>query len=171
MNLSECFALTAFGYVAAVGVALSIIDLRTHRLPNRIVLPSYGVGVVLLGSAALAAADGARFVQSVLGMLAMFVAYFLMALPRRQGIGMGDVKLAGVLGLHLGWLGWGSVAVGFFSAFLLGGVISVALLMMRRAGRSSRIPFGPWMIAGAAVGALWGNSVTAGYFSMIGLAL
>lgn len=168
MNLSESIVVAAFAYAAVVGVTLAIIDFRTHRLPNRIVLPSYVVGVILFGIAALLAADGLRFVQALLGMVLMFTAYFAMALPRRAGIGMGDVKLAGLLGLHLGWLGWGSVAVGYFCAFLLGGIVSIALLIMRKANRTTRIPFGPWMILGAVIGALWGNTVTSSYVTLIG---
>ena len=65
-------------------------------------------------------------------------------------MGFGDVKLAALLGLYLGWLGWSSVAVGAFAGFLLGGVVGVALIVARRgAGRKSRIPFGPFMLAGA----------------------
>jgi len=168
MNLSESIVVAAFVYIAAIGLALSIIDFRTHRLPNRIVVPSCIVGVILLGSASLLTGDGARFVQALFGMLAMFGVYFLMALPRRQGIGMGDVKLAALLGLHLGWLGWGSVAVGFVSAFLIGGIIGLVLVALRRADRSSRIPFGPWMIAGAAIGAFWGETVARSYLALGG---
>jgi leader peptidase (prepilin peptidase)/N-methyltransferase len=171
MNISEGIVAAAFSSVFAVGIALSIIDFRTHRLPNAIVLPSYLVGFVLLGSAALLAGDGERFVRSLSGMLLMFTAYFVLALPRRQGIGMGDVKLAGLLGLHLTWLGWGSLAVGFFGAFLLGGIVSGVLLVLRRANRASRIPFGPWMIAGAVIGALWGEVTTRSYLTLVGFTL
>lgn len=160
MNPSAYFVVTAFICLAVVGVALAIIDFRTHRLPNRIMVPSYGVGFVLLGSASLTSGDGARLIQAVFGMLVMFGVYLLMALPARQGMGMGDVKLAGLLGFHLGWLGWERLAVGFVCAFLIGGIISVALLALGRLGRTGRIPFGPWMIVGAAVGTFWRPALT-----------
>jgi len=165
MNLSGGFDVAAFIYAGAMGVALSFIDLRTHRLPNRIVVPSYGVGLILFGCAAVASSDGVRLGQSLLGMLGMFAVYLLMAVPPRQAIGMGDVKLAGLLGLHLGWLGWSSLAVGFIGAFLIGGIISVVLMTLGRVSRTSRIPFGPWMIAGAAIGALWGPWLASSLFS------
>jgi leader peptidase (prepilin peptidase)/N-methyltransferase len=165
MNLSGGFDVAAFLYAGVVGIALSIIDFRTHRLPNKIVVPSYGVGALLFGCAAVASSDGLRFGQSLLGLLGMFGVYLLMALPPRQAIGMGDVKLAGLLGLHLGWLGWSSLVVGFLGAFVIGGIISVVLMALGRVGRTSRIPFGPWMIAGAGVGALWGPWFSSSLFS------
>jgi len=170
MNLSESVVACAFVYLAVVGVALSIIDFRTHRLPNLIVLPSYGVGIFSLGIAALLSGNATSFLRAIIGMVVLFTIYLVMALPQPRGIGMGDVKLAGLLGLYLAWLGWGSLAVGFFAAFLVGGVVSVGLLVFRRATRSTRIPFGPWMIVGAVAGALWGNRVASGYLELVGFA-
>jgi prepilin signal peptidase PulO-like enzyme (type II secretory pathway) len=92
-----------------------------------------------------------------------------MALIYPGGMGFGDVKLAGVLGLFLGWLGWAPLMVGAFSAFVLGGLFSIVLLFTRRANRSSGIPFGPWMVAGAWVGIFFGNAITSGYLSLVGL--
>lgn len=171
MNISDGIVVAAFSCLAAVGIALTIIDFRSHRLPNAIVLPSYLVGLVLLGSSALFSGDGERFLRALMGLVLMFTVYFLLALPRRRGIGMGDVKLGGLLGMHLAWLGWGSLTVGFFSAFLLGGVLSAVLLVLRRADRTTRIPFGPWMIAGAAVGAFWGEIVAGSYLALVGFTL
>jgi leader peptidase (prepilin peptidase)/N-methyltransferase len=82
---------------------------------------------------------------------------------------MGDVKLAGVIGLFLGFLGWGPLVVGVFSAFLLGGVFGLGLIIARRAGRASGVPFGPWMFAGAWVGALFGEALTSQYMQLVGL--
>jgi leader peptidase (prepilin peptidase)/N-methyltransferase len=64
-------------------------------------------------------------------------------------MGFGDVKLALLLGLYLGWLGWSSLAVGAFAGFLLGGIVGAALMLARRANRKTRMPFGPYMLAGA----------------------
>lgn len=162
-------ALVAFLYLAAVSVALALIDLDTHRLPNPIVLPAYLVGAALLTAAALLAGDPARLVSAGIGMASLFAFYLVLALIRPDGMGMGDVKLAGVLGLFLGWLGWGPLAVGAFAAFVLGGVFGVALMIVRRAGRRSRIPFGPWMLLGAWVGVFAGEAIAAWYLSMVGL--
>jgi leader peptidase (prepilin peptidase)/N-methyltransferase len=85
-------------------------------------------------------------------------------------MGFGDVKLAGVLGLFLGYLGWGQLVVGAFGAFLLGGAFSLGLLALRRVNRKSGIPFGPWMLAGGWVGALAGAPISSGYLALFGLA-
>jgi leader peptidase (prepilin peptidase)/N-methyltransferase len=151
--------LPAYLYLGAVGVALALIDLDVKRLPNAIVLPSYLVGVVLLGGAALVDGDLSAFVRALLGMAALFAFYFLLALVYPAGMGFGDVKLAGVLGLYLGWLGWAEVVTGGFLGFLFGGVVGAALMAARRAGRRSQIPFGPFMITGALVAILWGRAL------------
>ncbi len=78
-------------------------------------------------------------------------------------MGFGDVKLAGVLGLALGWLGWGPLVIGAFSAFLIGGLVGIALMAAKKAGRRSGIPFGPFMFAGAAVGIAFGESLWNAY--------
>jgi leader peptidase (prepilin peptidase)/N-methyltransferase len=83
-------------------------------------------------------------------------------------MGMGDVKLAAVLGLYLGFLGWGNLLVGAFAAFLFGGLFGLALMLARRAGRKTAIPFGPWMILGAWVGVFAGAQLTDLYFGAVG---
>jgi leader peptidase (prepilin peptidase)/N-methyltransferase len=160
----------AFVYLAATSVALALIDLDTHRLPNMIVLPAYVVGAVLLGAAALLAGDGQRLLGAGIGLAAMWLAYFLMAVLYPGGMGFGDVKLAGVLGLFLGWLGWGPLIVGSFSAFLLGGVFAVVLLASRRVTRKGGIPFGPWMLVGAWAGIFAGDTLWSSYLALFGLA-
>lgn len=162
--------LAAFLYLAAISIALALIDLDTHTLPNRIVGPSYVVAVLLLGATSLLLSDPAVMLRMLAGAAILFVAYLIMAIARPGGMGLGDVKLAGVLGLYLGWLGWGSLAVGAFSAFLLGGVFSIALLALGKANRKSGIPFGPWMLGGAWVGVFAGEPVWNAYLSWVGLA-
>lgn len=160
-------ALPAFLYLCAIAIALALIDLDTHRLPDAIVLPSYGVVVVLLGAASASTGDWSGLVRGVLAGAALFAFYFLLVVVYPAGMGFGDVKLAGVLGLYLGWVGWGAVLIGAFAAFLLGGVFAVALLVLRRAQRGSGIPFGPWMLAGAAVGLVAGEPLWAAYLSLM----
>lgn len=162
-------ALIAFLYLAAIGIALALIDLETHTLPSRIVLPAYIVGAALLTAAALLLGEPGRLGVAAAGGGILFIAYFVMAWIRPDGMGMGDVKLAGVLGMYLGWLGWGQLAVGAFAAFLLGGLFAIGLLIARRAKKGSGIPFGPWMIAGAWVGALAGAPITEWYLTLTGL--
>ena len=151
--------LPAFLYLGAIGVALALIDLDVKRLPNAIVLPSYVVAAVLLGAAAVFGHDWSSYLRAGLGMAALFGFYFVLALVYPAGMGFGDVKLAGLLGLYLGWLGWGEVVSGGFLGFLLGGVVGGALMVARRAGRKSQIPFGPFMLAGAFAAILWGGAL------------
>lgn len=160
-------ALPAFLYLAAIGVALWMIDLDVKRLPNAIVLPSYGVAGGLLTVAAAATGEWGSLLRAVLGMAALFGLYFLLALVYPAGMGFGDVKLAGVLGLYLGWLGWAEVVSGGFLGFLLGGVIGLALMAVRRAGRKSQIPFGPFMLAGALIAILWGGALADLYLDSV----
>src|SRR5690606_30776657 len=111
-----------------------------------IVLPSYLVLGVLFTAACLAGSSWDALIRAALGGAALFAFYFLLRLVRPGGMGGGDVKLAGVLGAALGWVGWGALAVGAFAAFVLGGLFAVVLMARGRAGRRSSIPFGPWMI-------------------------
>jgi leader peptidase (prepilin peptidase)/N-methyltransferase len=161
------WAVPAFAYLAAIGVALALIDLATHRLPNVIVLPSYPVLGVLLVLASAGTGDWSALLRAVIGGAALWAAYFAMCLAYPQGMGFGDVKLAGLLGAALAWLGWGPFAVGAFGAFLLGGAFSIGLLLTRRATRGTGIPFGPWMIAGAALGIAVGDPVWDAYLGLL----
>src|SRR5690606_15000856 len=102
----------AFLYLATISITLIIIDLEHHRLPNNIVLPSYIVGAVLLAAASITAGDYHALLRGVIGMAALFTGYLAVALIRPGGMGLGDVKLAGVLGLYLAWCGWPQFAVG-----------------------------------------------------------
>lgn len=161
--------LVAFLYLAAVSIALALIDLDTHTLPNRIVLPSYVVGVLLLGVTGFANDNRGAILRALVGMIALGLFYFGMVLIYPGGMGMGDVKFAGVLGLFLGYLGWGVLLVGAFSAFVLGGLFALALMVLRKATRKSGIPFGPWMLTGAWVGVFFGASIVQQYLSLFGL--
>lgn len=168
-TIAAVLRLGAFLYLAAVTVALAIIDIELHRLPNVIVLPGYAVGAALLGTAALLEGDDVALGRMAAGAGILFGFYFLLAIISPRGMGRGDVKLAGVLGLFLGSLGWGQLAVGAGAAFVLGGVFSVILLVMKRVGRKGGIPFGPWMLLGAWVGIFAGQSIAGGYLAIMGL--
>jgi leader peptidase (prepilin peptidase)/N-methyltransferase len=159
--------LVAFLYFAAISVVLTVIDLDTHRLPNAIVLPSYVVAAVLFTTACVLGADWNQLLGAGIGMAVLYAFYFVIRLARPDGMGGGDVKLAGVVGMYLGWLGWGALAVGAFAAFVLGGVFGLALIGAKKAGRRTAIPFGPWMIAGAWVGIVLGQALGAWYMSLL----
>ena len=156
-------ALPAFLYLAAIAVALSLIDLDVKRLPNTIVLPSYLVGLGLLGIAAVIEPSAWALVRGLLGMACYYGAFFALKLVYPKGMGFGDVKLAGVLGLYLGYLGWDVLAVGAFGGIALGGVVGISLLAVRKAGRKSMLPFGPFMFAGALIAIFAGVQIAHAY--------
>jgi leader peptidase (prepilin peptidase)/N-methyltransferase len=142
-------ALPAYVVFAVVAAALFVADLRAHRLPNRLTLPSYIVGIALLAIPAAADDRPSSLIRAAAGAGAVFAGYLVLHLAAPAHLGRGDVKYAGVLGLHLGWFGWSSVAVGAIGGFVVGGLVSLGLLATRRAGLRSHVPFGPSMIAGA----------------------
>ena len=155
--------LPAVWYLVAIGVALALIDIDTHRLPDVIVLPSYVVVAVLLTVAAAGTGQWDALLRAAIGGLALWVFYFVLVLVYPRGMGFGDVKLAGVLGAYLAWVGWGALVVGAFAAFLCGGVFALGLLALRRADRKSGVPFGPWMLLGCAVGLVVGEPLWRAY--------
>lgn len=156
----------AYLYFAAISIVLTLIDLDTHRLPNNIVLPSYGVAGILFAAASWLTGEWDTLLRAATGMAALYLFYALLRLVRPGGMGGGDVKLAGLIGIYLGWLGWGPLAVGAFAAFLYGGVFGMMLMLMRGAGRKTAIPFGPWMILGAWTGVFAGESVGRWYVNL-----
>jgi leader peptidase (prepilin peptidase) / N-methyltransferase len=143
--------LPAFLFLAAAGVLLGVIDLQHRLLPNRVVLPALAAGTALLLLPALA--DGAwdALLRAVLGAAALFAVYLVLALVSPGGLGMGDVKLAALLGLYLGWLGWSAVVLGALAGFVVQAVVALGLLATRRIGLRGELPFGPAMLAGAAL--------------------
>ncbi|RMI13101.1 prepilin peptidase [Cellulomonas triticagri] len=158
--------LPALAYFVAVAVALALIDVDVHRLPDAIVLPSYPVVLVLLTVASWAPGDESNWsalVRAPVAGSAMFAFYLLARLVYPKGMGLGDVKLAGVLGLYLGWVGWGAVLIGWFATFLLAGVFAIALMAAGRARVGSGIPLGPWMLLGAGVGVVVGEPLWSAY--------
>jgi leader peptidase (prepilin peptidase)/N-methyltransferase len=168
--VAGALVIVAYLYFVAISVALALIDLDVHKLPNVIVLPSYVVALVLFGAASIISGDFAPLVRAVIAMAALAIVYFLMVLVYPGGMGMGDVKLAGVLGIYLGWVGWGPVFVGALAAFILGGVFGIILMLVGRATRKTGIPFGPWMLVGAGLGIIFGSIAFEGYLSIFGLA-
>ncbi|WP_341361161.1 A24 family peptidase [Georgenia sp. M64] len=141
----------AGAWLAAVSAALVVADLRTHRLPDRLVGAAAAGVLVLLTVAALTTGQWTDLGRAVLAAAAVAAGSVLLALPRVTGLGLGDVKLAGVLGLWLGWFGWGVVATGLLAAFVLGGAWTTARLLIRRARHEDAVPLGPWLVLGAAL--------------------
>jgi len=162
-TVATVVVIVAYLFFVTITVGLTMIDLETHLLPNAIVLPSYAVATALLTLACVLGADWSALLRGAIAMAALWAFYFLLRLVSPRGMGGGDVKLAGVIGLYLGWMGWGAVLLGVFSAFALGGLFGVGLLLTRRAGRRTAIPFGPWMLLGAWVGIFAGEAIARMY--------
>src|SRR5271166_635075 len=99
----------AFCFFGALGVALALIDLDVQRLPDRLTLPAYPALIILLGVAAALGADGATLVRALLGGVVLAAGYLLLGLVSAGRLGGGDIKLAGLIGLVLGWVGWGTL--------------------------------------------------------------
>ncbi|MFB7431700.1 prepilin peptidase [Streptomyces microflavus] len=142
--------------LAPVAVLLATVDRRVHRLPDPLTLPLAAAAVLLLGGAALLPGHAGSWTTALLGGPALGGFYFLLFLINPNGMGFGDVKLALALGVALGWYGWEVLFLGGFAGFLFGAAYGLGLVLLRRAGRRTDIPFGPFMIAGALTGILLG---------------
>src|SRR4051812_47720418 len=155
-------------FVTAVGIALAAIDLDVYRLPNAIVYPAYPVLAALLIAAAVVEHDPAVIVRAAIGGAVLGAGYLALALARPGGMGIGDVKLAGLAGALLGAFSWSALLVGAFAAFVLGGVTGVFLIAAHRGTRRTALPFGPFMVAGTLI-AVFAGSPLAHLYSRLAL--
>ena len=154
--------LVAYTLLALACALLIVIDLTALRLPDAIVLRMYPMLLIALGVAAAVGDDWGRLGRATTAAGVLLIGYFLLAFIYPSGLGLGDVKLSGLLGMFLGWLGWPHLLLGTLAAFILSAILSVVLLVTTNATRRTAVPFGPWMVAGAAVGAAWGPAALAG---------
>jgi leader peptidase (prepilin peptidase)/N-methyltransferase len=179
-------AFTGIGYVIFVGafgiswllpvmliffsasVALLVIDLKTLRLPDRITLPLFATLLTGLLMATGLGQDSSALVRALVGSALLTTGYAaIWVLTAGKGFGLGDVKLALSLGLVTAYVGWGALIVATATAWMSGAIIGIALLAARRVGRRSPIPFGPFLIAGAWVGLLFGESWFSAYWDFM----
>lgn len=146
----------AYLVLAVAGAALGVIDVHTQRLPNALVFPLTWATAALLALAALGTGAWGTLGRAALGGLAFFAVYQVLYLVTpRGGIGYGDVKLTLSLGAVLTWHSWTTLLVGVFAAHVLAGVVAIVLLVGRRAGWTTGIAFGPYMLLGTVVGLTW----------------
>ncbi|MDQ2662260.1 MAG: A24 family peptidase [Actinomycetota bacterium] len=145
-------ALLAFG---AGSTVLTLVDLAEKRLPNAVVFPALAAVALLLVPATLASGTWWPLLRALAGAAGMFAVYFVLALVSPSSMGMGDVKLSLVIGLLLGWFGLNAWLVGLLAAFVVGGVIAIVALALRRVTLRGSIPFGPSMLAGALIAVLF----------------
>jgi leader peptidase (prepilin peptidase)/N-methyltransferase len=150
-----------------VGIALTAIDLEVRRLPNVIVYPAYLVLAALLCGASVLEGSAEPLLRAGVGALALFAFYLVLVVAYPAGMGLGDVKLAGVVGAALGFLSYPALLIGGFAAFLIGGVAGLGLVVLQRADRKSAIPFGPFMVAGALLAIFASAPLAAGYLRLV----
>lgn len=155
-------ALPAYWAFAALGIALSLIDLDVRRLPNALVVPAYPILAALLVVAAAPQAG----LRALIGGLGLFTIFLVIAIAAPRSMGFGDVKLAGVVGAMTAWMSWGTLLTGALLSFLFGALVGVLLISSQRATRRSTIPFGPFLILGA-----WTAILGAGYLGDAYLAM
>ena len=141
-----------------VAVLLALVDLRVHRLPDVLTLPLAAATLTLLGITAALPADAAAgsWPTALYGGLALGATYEVLYLVNPAGMGFGDVKLALGLGTALGWYGWPVLVTGAFAGVLYGAVYGLGMVALRRAGRKTAIPLGPFMLGGAFTGVVLG---------------
>lgn len=145
----------ALACAAAAGAALAVVDARTHRLPDAVVLPGTTVVGLLLTLAALAGSTWDAALRAAIGGVGLCLAYLLLHLTHRSGLGLGDVKLAALVGMVAAWYGWDVLWAAALLPFMLGGFAAIGLLVTRRATRTTAIAFGPYMLMGAALAVSW----------------
>lgn len=150
-------AIPAYCILMAVLVAQTWIDLHTQRLPREITYTGLILGAIALSVAAIVLDEPERIWMAGLGALIALAAMWLIYHFSKGGMGDGDVRLAPLLGLYLGWLNPGIVLPGLFFGFIAGAVVGVAMMAGDRAGRRTAVPFGPFLALGTVVAIFWGQ--------------
>lgn len=141
-------ALPAFLLFAWLTVGLVWIDADVHRLPDGLVLPAYPALLVLLLVATLGLGDWRALARALICLAVAFTAFFLMNLVSPASLGFGDVKLSGLIGLLLGWVGVQQAVTGVVAGFVVGGLVALLMLIGQRVGLRSHIAYGPSLLLG-----------------------
>ena len=158
-RLGYAWSLPAYLVFVSSLLALSCIDLELLVLPKKIIYPTLILVTSLLVIASGALNEWDRLRVGALCGAAWFVVFFLMNFASPRILGFGDVRLAPLLGLALGWLGWRYVVLGFFAANLMGAVIGISLIAAKRLAREQPVPYGVFLSAGAALALFAGPEI------------
>lgn len=156
--------LAAWVVLAIAGAVLGYIDIRTRYLPSAIIWPTYAAVAVLLLTASVVSGDWDALIRAVIAGVVTFVLFWVMWFIYPSGLGFGDVRLSGLLGGALGWLGWAEVITGVYGGFLLGAILGLLLVAVKVFDRKA-FAFGPFMLAGALLGVLLGHSLSTAYLN------
>jgi leader peptidase (prepilin peptidase)/N-methyltransferase len=157
-------ALAPYAVLGLSLVAISAIDIERRIIPNRLVYPTVAVVAPLLGVASAVDNRFGSLARAALAAAVAFLVFFAIHMAVPRGMGFGDVRLAGVVGMAGGWLGLGQAFVAFLAAFVLGALIGVAAMTVSGAGRKTKIPFGPFLAAGAVFTVMWGAPIAHALF-------
>jgi leader peptidase (prepilin peptidase)/N-methyltransferase len=140
-------------------VAVSVADIRVGLVPRKILYPTLVLMVVGLLAASAVNGEWYRMGQAAVGGVCSFLVFFAIWFIAPRSMGMGDVRLAGVIGVGLGWIGYRQLYIGFMVGFIVGVIIGVVKMRVQGSGRKTSLPFGPALAVGAVVGVLWGTSL------------
>ncbi len=158
--------LPAYLFLAAVGITLALIDMDTRLTPNSIVLPAYVVSVFLLMPAGAVTADWRPAVRALAGVLALLSIYAVLAFADPVAVNFGNVKLAGLLGLYLGWLSWSTLVVGAIGSLVIGATARLVSPAGRH-DRSLTIAFGPPMVVATGAALFLTVPLTQAYSALV----
>jgi len=158
-RIPSVLALPAYCVLAASLVAMSAIDIEHMRIPTALVYSTGLLGAPLLVLASAGTHRWSALLGALIGGAAAFAAFFALFFAVPKGIGFGDVRLAGLCGAFLGWLGYRYVLVGFVLSFLVAGLPAIVLLATGKVQRRTRIPFGPFLAAGTMITVLFGAPI------------
>jgi leader peptidase (prepilin peptidase)/N-methyltransferase len=147
LRFGTSWVLIPYLFLFSVLLAQSVIDLELYRLLDRITFPAVGVSLAMIAAVSLIEGEPRAVLGALIGGIAYFLFLFLPFIVYPRGMGFGDVKLALLMGLHLGWLHPILPLFAVLAASLLGSVAGVAIYVARR-GKSREFPFGPWLALG-----------------------
>jgi prepilin signal peptidase PulO-like enzyme (type II secretory pathway) len=155
--------LPAFLVFGGTMVILTVTDLQTKLIPNRILGPATAIGIILLTTGSLITGNFTSLGTAALGGFAYFGVLFVLGLIARGALGFGDVKMSFIIGVFAGYVSLGSVVIAGLGAFIVAGVVSVALIVTRVSNRKDMIPFGPFMTATGIIAVVWGPVIVNWY--------
>jgi leader peptidase (prepilin peptidase)/N-methyltransferase len=165
-RLGSIWELPAYCFLAASLVAISAIDIEHLRIPSPIVYATAGLGVPLLVLASAGTHRWSALLAAVICGAVAFAAFFTLFYAVPKGIGFGDVRLAGLCGGFVGWIGYREAFVAFLVSFVVAGVPAAILLALHKVQRRTQIPFGPFIAAGTLITVLVGHPLVHAWASL-----